>query len=320
MVAVVLLGVGAFGLMQMLGNSTPISETTGAPSASPSTSVVGITQPVIVGPDGSVQQLHGIPVDAQSLNMSPDGSQIVFVADHGGSPQIGTIGVDGSGLRFITQVASVSIAKGTLHGPLTPVWSPDGSRIAFSNGHIYVMDADGTGLTQLTSVGGVDQWPTWSPDGSTIAFSNSGFSPLDDNAQSRTMTIWTVPASGGIPRYAFTQRCDGCDMPAYSPDGTRIAFVNGAGGISLMDTNGRNGLGVSPPGAGFVPRWSPDGSSLVYVRSGGAHAQDGGPLLRGYVVNISTGVIHRIPGSVDRAQNAVQWLPTGGILQNRYTG
>ncbi len=323
-VAVVLLAVGAFGLTQMNGNDIPGSGQEAPPSVSPtSASVVGTAQPVIVGLDGTARRLHGIPADAESLNMSPDGRQIVFVADQNGSPQIGTVGVDGSGLRFITQVTSASIARGTLHGPFTPVWSPDGSRIAFSNGHIYVVNADGSGLTQLTSGAGVDQWPSWSPDGSTIAYSDSGTtlkgtSPLDDNAQSDTMAIWTVPLAGGGPT-RLTQGV-GSNMPAYSPDGTRIAFANGAGGISFMDANGQNARGVYPPAAGLVPRWSPDGSRLVYVQSAGTYAQDGGPLLRAYVVDISTGGIHRIPGSVDRALNAVQWLPTGRILQNRYTG
>ncbi|MDA1349887.1 MAG: hypothetical protein O3A47_13645 [Chloroflexi bacterium] len=58
-----------------------------------------------------------------------------------------------------------------------PAWSPDGSKIAFASLRdgsrgIYVMNADGTNQTRLTS--DLDQWtdlwPTWSPDGSRIAF------------------------------------------------------------------------------------------------------------------------------------------------------
>ncbi|NIV59296.1 MAG: hypothetical protein GWN48_28980, partial [Actinobacteria bacterium] len=56
-----------------------------------------------------------------------------------------------------------------------PVWSPDGTRIAFTSfrdgdGEIYVMNADGTGLTRLTNDPATDQDPVWSPDGSQIAF------------------------------------------------------------------------------------------------------------------------------------------------------
>ncbi|MEW6215632.1 MAG: chitobiase/beta-hexosaminidase C-terminal domain-containing protein, partial [Nitrospirota bacterium] len=56
-------------------------------------------------------------------------------------------------------------------------FSPDGSKIAFSsyrdgNYEIYVMDADGTGQTNLTNNPGIDVWPAWSPDGTKIAFAS----------------------------------------------------------------------------------------------------------------------------------------------------
>src|SRR5437773_12534357 len=109
-------------------------------------------------------------------------------------------------------------------------------------------------------------------------------------------------------------------ITSYSPDVTRNAYGKGKGETTSLDANGHNERIDEPAAAVLVPRWTPDGSRLVYVQSAGTYAQDGGPLLRAYVVDISTGGIHRIPGSVDRALNAVQWLPTGRILQNRYTG
>ncbi|TMG01061.1 MAG: hypothetical protein E6I06_16085, partial [Chloroflexi bacterium] len=60
-----------------------------------------------------------------------------------------------------------------------PVWSPDGSKIAFSaydgsNTGIYVMNADGSGLRNLTNKSAFTAVPQWSPDGRQIAFVGDG--------------------------------------------------------------------------------------------------------------------------------------------------
>jgi TolB protein len=61
---------------------------------------------------------------------------------------------------------------------LSPSWSPNGERIAFSsnrddgNFDIYIMNADGSGQTRLTDDPADDLSPSWSPDGEKIAFSS----------------------------------------------------------------------------------------------------------------------------------------------------
>jgi TolB protein len=78
-----------------------------------------------------------------------------------------------------------------------PVWSPDGTRIVYSQeGVLFVMNADGTNRTQLTSpseVDGYDYAPAWSPDGHAVVFNRhyvlGGF--RDD--------VRTIPLSGGVP-------------------------------------------------------------------------------------------------------------------------
>ena len=73
------------------------------------------------------------------------------------------IHADGTGLRVLLSHAG-NVGR--------PAWSPDGSRIAFRvDGLIYVMNADGSGVTELTEVRSVSDNPTaWMPDGKHIVF------------------------------------------------------------------------------------------------------------------------------------------------------
>lgn len=63
-----------------------------------------------------------------------------------------------------------------------PVWSPDGTRLAFVSNRdfdleVYLGNTDGTGQTRLTSQKGIDTAPAWSPDGQTIAFEHGDLRP-----------------------------------------------------------------------------------------------------------------------------------------------
>src|SRR5262245_56050497 len=99
-------------------------------------------------------------------------------------------------------------------------WSPDGAQLAgASDGHIVVMNPDGSSGRQVTSgPDAVDETPTWSPNGSKLAFARD---------MSGLLTIFTVGADGeGLKQVAP----GGCEMdPAWSPRGTKIAFT-GCGG------------------------------------------------------------------------------------------
>ena len=112
-----------------------------------------------------------------SPSWSPDGKQIVFHVFEQGIADIWVMGSDGGKPRNLTN-----------HDALDgyPDWSPDGKQITFSsdrdggrkfeaweNREVYVMNADGTNLINLTNHPADDRHPDWSPDGLRIAFSSN---------------------------------------------------------------------------------------------------------------------------------------------------
>ena len=102
---------------------------------------------------------------------SPDGTRIAFESNrtfplNGSQRGIFTIAPNGQGLQRLTAGAADS----------NPDWSPDGTKIVFehsanfSDGEVYVMNADGSGVRQVTDNAVTDENPVWSPDGRKIAF------------------------------------------------------------------------------------------------------------------------------------------------------
>jgi TolB protein len=161
----------------------------------------------IMNSDGSSPIPLGGTAGAAAPAWSPDGRTIVFSAVNraqcGVTPffdvicarDIYAIAPDGTGRRQLTEAGSPYVSAHS------PVWSPDGSHIAYSkapgaftvtNGDVYLMAADGTGQAPLTAGTGTDAFPVWSPDGQTVAFATAptGSSELD---------IALVPLDGGRP-------------------------------------------------------------------------------------------------------------------------
>ena len=134
------------------------------------------------GQDLGPLTFFGLPI-VDDLTYSPDGTTIAFWGSEsraqGFEGTIFTVPADASG--GATQL--VDRVDGTADAD--PTYSPDGSKIAFRRvvtgggvdggdaAHIFVVNTDGTGLTQITDGTSIDQDPIWSPDGSQIAFKSN---------------------------------------------------------------------------------------------------------------------------------------------------
>jgi len=162
-----------------------------------------------------------------------------------------------------------------------PAWSPDGSRIAYDSERdglidVFVMDADGANVTNLTNYPeGPSSDPNWSPDGNRIVFvsardnRNVGLFVMDADGSN----VARLPVFDDEPAQSFVRLSDTAFSPAWSPDGTRIAFgtwvSSHAGAIYVVNADGSDvtPLAFDPIIAAWTPAWSPDSTRIVYAAS-----------------------------------------------------
>ena len=202
--------------------------------------------------------------------------KIVYADDPG---RIQIINADGTGQTQLTAGGSILDDN--------PVYSPDGSKIAFNrmNGfktEICIMNADGTNVVTVTSNDVTPQSfnsdPSWSPDGTQFVFTSN-------RSGSGKAEIWKANADGsGLVRLTISVQkgSDGqgpiftADFgPAWSPDGSKIAFVSNRDGVDtelyIMNADGSNPVRLTDDALDDnSPAWSPDSLRIAFTKSQGA--------------------------------------------------
>ena len=153
-----------------------------------------------------------------------------------------------------------------------PAQSPDGTRIAFTsnrdfNLEIYVMDADGGAPRNLTLHEAWDEDPAWSPDGQRIAFTSDRNGDVEEFGGRFNTDIFVMNADGsGVEQVTIADPLSrSASQPAWSPDGSSIAFGRSGGGIYVLELSSREAWNLTD--AGWAPSWSPDGRWIAYMRT-----------------------------------------------------
>jgi TolB protein len=232
-------------------------------------------------------------------------TQIAYVSTRSGNKEIWAMDYDGENQHSLMQLHTIS---------LTPRWSPDASRIAFT---CYAQPGSGSVLTaqicvysMLTShliswprFKGTNSSPSWSPDGSQVMFMSS----MLGNPE-----LFISDASGQRPkRLTFSNGAN--TSPSWNPKtGQQVAFVSDRGGIPqlyTMNSDGSSQAKVDLPDMGYVidPAWSPNGQLLAFSwrRPNGNYDI--------YVMEIVTRQLVELTRDVGRNERP-SWAPDGRHL------
>src|ERR1700674_1351557 len=187
-------------------------------------------------------------------------TQIAFVSSRTGTKEIWVMDYDGSNQRPLTSLKSIS---------LTPRWSPDASRIAFTcfapnlgltSAQICMVSMDTGKRVSFPGFRGTNIAPAWSPDGMQIVFSSS----MQGNPE-----LYVTDINGGRPKRLTI--ANGASMsPSWNPKtGQTVAFVSDRGGtpqLYLMNFDGTSETKMDLPDKGYVidPAWAPNGQLLAF--------------------------------------------------------
>jgi Tol biopolymer transport system component len=182
--------------------------------------------------------------DPVSAAVSPDGTRIVYAVSLGNSDrpdQIWLVDVYGQGARLLHERSAHDLS-----------WSPDGAQIVFYDAGWMAMNADGS---DLRTIADLPYWrhcpagkPAWSPDSRTVAVITTAGSSFECNFWNEKAfegrDIYLIDVQSGASRPLLPDGSTRNIFPAWSPDGSKIAFASDRSGTGQIWV-------VSPDGSGL---------------------------------------------------------------------
>ncbi len=196
---------GTYDIFRAKADGTGITRLTTTP---------GYDAEATIGPDGRIVFTSVRDGDMEIYSMNADGGDVKRLTNR--------VGPDGG--PFFSRDGTQIVFRGRT---LTPGPELDDYRTLLRDGlwrptslEIFVMNADGSGLRQVTSLGGASFAPFFSPDGKKIIFSSNQHNP-----RGRDFELWLVNVDGtGLERVTWNASFDG--FPMFSPDGKKLVFAS----------------------------------------------------------------------------------------------
>lgn len=224
----------------------------------------------VVNADGSgLARLVRGPDHERDPAWSPDGRRIAFRRDQGQLTNGLFYGYRNGGSAILIVNADGTGQTGSLGGGSYPAWAPDGRRIAFVSmlgvwveragtpfvrcERLFVSDVGYTTVVPLTAAGDTTcvTGPAWSPDGGRVVFAmarvRGGGRELNRGFDLFPSDLYAVSPDGGALTALTTSSGDEF-APAWSPDGSRLAFTSNRDGrsqIYVMNSDGSDARNIS---------------------------------------------------------------------------